>query len=98
VSAPKSPAVRRSRSSLAALERWAREPDPVAATQAARDGRWQRYLDRARELAPAGATDDDIERRAERLRHADLQRMALASAKARTAKAKARKAGDGTAA
>jgi hypothetical protein len=89
VSAPKSAAVRRNRASAAALERWAREPNPVTATQAARDGRWRRYLDRARQLAPPGATDDDIERRADRLRRADLHRMALASAKARRARKKA---------
>jgi hypothetical protein len=88
VSAPKSPAVRRNRASAAALERWAREPDPVAATQAARDGRWQRYLDKARQLALSGASDEDIERRADRLRRADLHRMALASAKARGARAR----------
>jgi hypothetical protein len=71
--------------SVAANERWAAEPDPIAATQAARDGRWRRYLERAAELAPEGASREDIERRAERLRRADMQRMALASAKARRA-------------
>ena len=90
MSVPKSPAVRHNRASMAALERWAREPNPVAATQAARDGRQRRYLERARELAPPGATDEDIARRAERLRIADLRRMALASVKARKARAKAR--------
>lgn len=76
------------RASIASHERWAREPDRYAATQPARDGRWQRYLDRARELAPAGADEAEIARRAEHLRTADMKRMALASARSRAARAR----------
>jgi hypothetical protein len=72
--------------SVAANERWAAEPDRYAATQAARDGRWRRYLERARELAPEGSPPEEIQRRAESLRKADMQRMALASVKARRKK------------
>lgn len=83
------PAVATARASLAAHERWAREPDRVAATAPAREGRWKRYLERAAELHP-GAAPEVIERAAEHLRQADMKRMALASARARSAKAKAR--------
>lgn len=75
------------RAQVAAHESWARTPDRAARTAAARNARWQRYLARAAELAPAGATPEDIEQRAEHLRQADMRRMALASAKARRARA-----------
>lgn len=85
---PLTPEQRNLRARVASYARWAREPDRHQATQAARDGRWQRYLERARELAPDGATDDDIHYRAEVLRKADMTRMALASARARRARGK----------
>jgi hypothetical protein len=80
---PRSAEQNRNIASLAVLESWARTPDRVARTQPARDARWQKYLERARELAPEGADKADIEYRAECLRKADMKRMALASARAR---------------
>lgn len=73
---------------IAAHTRWAKEPDRAAATRAARDGRWQRYLDKARELAPTGSSEEEIVRRAESLRKADMRRMSLAAARAKRSKAK----------
>ena len=46
----------------------------------------QKYLERARELAPEDASAEDIEYRAECLRKADMHRLALASVKARAAR------------
>ena len=73
----------RLRAQVAAHESWAQTPDRAARTAPARDALWQRYLERAAELAPPGATPEDINRRAEHLRQADMKRMALASARAR---------------
>lgn len=77
------PELARLRASTAAHESWARTPDRSARTAKARDARWQNYLEKARGLAPAGADEVDIARRAEHLRQADMQRMALKSAQAR---------------
>ena len=58
----------------AALTRWAFEPDRASATQAARDGRRRRYLDRVdpdRTLPEA-----ERERRADMLIRADMIRLA----------------------
>jgi hypothetical protein len=77
---------------IAVLESWARTPDRAARTAPAREANWQKYLDRARELAPEGASAEDIKYRAECLRKADMHRLALASAKARQA---SKKGGDG---
>lgn len=79
--------VRSNRASVALLESWARTPDRAARTQPARDANWQKYIERARELAPDGASDEDIEYRADCLRKADMKRLALASAKVRARKA-----------
>ena len=84
--APKNPAVRSNRASVAVLTSWANTPDRAARTRSARDARWAKYLERARELAPDGADGADIEYRAECLRKADMHRMALASARARAAR------------
>lgn len=65
---------------IAAHTRWANEPDRNKATQAARDGLLQRFLD--------AAGGDPV--RAENLRKAHYQRLALASARARRAKKAAR--------
>lgn len=73
--------------SIAADESWARTPDRSARTAPAREARWQKYLEKARALAPAGADEVDIARRAEHLRQADMKRMALKSAQARRGKA-----------
>jgi hypothetical protein len=86
---PKNPAIRSNRASVGALTSWASTPDRAARTQPARDAHWQKYLKRARELAPEGADQADIEYRAECLRRADMHRLALASVKARAARKKA---------
>ena len=87
------PAVAKLRASIAGNESWARTPDRAARTAPARQARWQKYLDRAKELAGPAATDQDIEQRAHHLYKADMKRAALASIKARKAKG-----GDGAAA
>jgi hypothetical protein len=94
---PRSPEQNQTITRIAVLESWARTPDRAARTQPARDANWQKYLDRARELAPEGASAEDIEYRAECLRKADMHRLALASVKARRAR-KAGGAGDDRAA
>lgn len=83
------PAVqRRLRAQIAANARWAKEPDRAAATAAARAAQLRQLedeVDPRRELAP-----QERAKRVENAQRARLQRMALASAKARR-----RKAGDG---
>jgi hypothetical protein len=60
---------------------------PQAITQAARDARWKKYLDQV----PEWVTDEaDRIRRAELLRRADMQRLALKATKARKLKAELR--------
>ncbi len=71
----------RLRARVAALERWAQEPDPVAATQAARQaflGRFETEVDPDGTLEPT-----ERERRAHLARRAFFARLALASAQAR---------------
>jgi hypothetical protein len=82
---------------IAVLESWARTPDRAARTAPAREANWQKYVERARELAPDGASDEDIAYRADCLRRADMHRLALASANARRAR-KSGGAGDDRAA
>lgn len=64
---------------IAASTRWAHESDRTAATKPARDARFQRYLDQIDPSLP------EAERvaRAELLRRADMQRLALKSAQVR---------------
>ncbi len=72
---------------IAAHTRWAGEPDRTAATAPARkglDAKWAREVDPDGVLAP-----DELARRVENLRQAHMTRMALASARARRAKAEA---------
>jgi hypothetical protein len=72
---------------IAAHTRWAGEPDRSAATAPARkglDAKWAREVDPDGVLAP-----DELARRVENLRQAHMTRMALASARARRAKAEA---------
>jgi hypothetical protein len=78
-----SPEEAHQRASIAAHESWARTPDRSARTAPARDARWKKYLEKARALAPPGADQTDIARRAEHLRQADLKRMAYLSARSR---------------
>lgn len=71
------PAQRKARAKVAANTRWARTRDRHAATQAMREGRWQRYLDCARELLGPDATDQQVVTSAENLRSADMARLSL---------------------
>lgn len=69
---------------IAANERWAKEPDRSAATQAARDGMARKFedqVDPGRDLAP-----EERARRVDSARRAHYQRLALKSAQARRAK------------
>lgn len=70
---------------VAAHTRWAKERDPSAATAPARKGleaRWAREIDPEGVMAP-----DDLAKRVANLRQAHMQRMALASARARRERA-----------
>jgi hypothetical protein len=72
---------------VAAHTRWAKERDPRAATAPARRGLEEKW---AREVDPDGVMPpDELAKRVEHLRQAHMQRMALASAKARRERAKA---------
>ena len=81
------PEQRRLRASLGAHTSWANTKDRRARTAAAREARWQRYITRAREIQGADASEDVVAAAAEHLRRADLQRMALESARARRKRA-----------
>jgi hypothetical protein len=84
------PAQRSQLASAAALDRWAREPDRTAATQAMRDAQ-QRKLEL--EVDPNHLLDPaDRTQRANRLRRARLQRAAVKSGQARRQRSAARKA------
>lgn len=75
-------ASRRLAARIGAHARWARTLDRTAATAPARaalEAKWERM---AREMHP-DATEDEIKRAAESLRHAHLVRMALRSAEIR---------------
>lgn len=91
--APESPTLtpeqRTLRAQLAAHESWARTTDRAGRTAAARNARWKRYEDKARELHP-GAPPEVVEQAAEHLRIADMKRMALKSAAVRRQKTLAR--------
>lgn len=75
------PAIRSLSCSIAANERWAREPDRSAATAKARaalDAKFEREVDPEGLLKPA-----ERAKRAENARRAYYKRLALLSAKAR---------------
>jgi hypothetical protein len=79
------PEERALRSRIAAHVKWASTPDPTAATERARAAALDRF---EREVDPDGTLDPkERARRAEHLRKAHMARLALASAKARAAKA-----------
>lgn len=81
------PAERSLRARLASHASWAKTPDPSARTAAARS----KFLDRfERQVDPDGDLDPaDRARRAEHARKAYMQSLALKSARARRAKARA---------
>lgn len=76
---------RRQAAKIAANTRWANEPDRSAATQAARDALARKFEDQVdpTRVLPA----EERAQRAQSARKAHYQRLALASAKARRAKA-----------
>jgi len=81
------PEQRRVHGQISANARWAAIPasERPAATQAARDARWRRYLD----AVPERVTDpEERERLAAQARRADMLRMSLAASKARRANAR----------
>jgi hypothetical protein len=80
------PEISRARSSAAGHASWANTRDRAARTAPAREARWAKYLERARELQGPEATPEAVERAAEHLRKADMARMSLAASKARTAR------------
>lgn len=84
----------RLRGAAGAHKSWANTKDRQARTAKAREARWQRYRDRAREIhAGVEVTDEFIDQVAEHLRQADLKAMAFKSARARQRKAAAKQAG-----
>jgi hypothetical protein len=83
------PEQRRLRAQIAAHEMWANCDDPTSQTAPARAAFMERF---DREVDPAGTlTPDERARRAEHARKAYFQRLALASSRARVAKAVARR-------
>jgi hypothetical protein len=85
------PAERTLRARLASQISWANTLDPQSRTAKARAAAAGRFEKQAREMHP-NATDEQITRVADQLRSAHATRMALASAKARRAKAAAQAA------
>ncbi|MFH8792266.1 hypothetical protein [Streptomyces sp. NPDC017941] len=75
------------RARLAAHTSWANTPDPASRTAKARAAAFDRFERRAREMHP-DATEDQIAVAAAHLKKAHYTAMALASARARRAKAK----------
>jgi hypothetical protein len=71
--------------------RWAAEADRAAATAPARAAFNDRFLTEAQERFGADLPDDEIAYRAEHLRRAHFQRLALRSAQARRARAAKRR-------
>lgn len=82
---------RRLRAQIAVNQSWAKTKDRKARTAKGREARDQQFRDQARELLGPDATDEAVERSAEHLRQAHMQRMALLSVRARKAKAEARR-------
>ena len=82
------PEERRRTRRIAALERWAREPNRTAATAPARDGftrKLEHQADPEQVLPP-----HERARRAEQLRQAHMERMAQAASRARRRRARER--------
>lgn len=86
------PEQRTLRAQIAAETSWTNTVDRAARTAPAREARFQLYIERARELHEGhDVSEEFILDVAERLRRIDMQKMALASAKARRQKTLARK-------
>ena len=63
---------------IASKSRWGKEPDRVAATEAMRRGRRAKYAEQVLRECP-GLSGDELERRIDDLRDADMLRMSLRS-------------------
>ncbi len=90
---PLSPSQKRIRASIAGNIGWARTEDRTARTKPGRDAAYKKFedeIDPERKLPP-----EELARRVAHLRRAHFQRLALASSKARQARAAERKAGGG---
>jgi len=87
------PYQRRLRAQIAANTRWSRE-DPSVNAMRGQAGLLAKYEREAREAEP-GLSDAEYARRAEKLRLAHMQRMALASVKSRSRR-RGRTADEGT--
>lgn len=75
--------IRSQAASIAANDRWAREPDRTAATRPAREAFLRRF---EREVDPEGRlTPEERQKRVQNAVKAHFRRMALASAKSRAA-------------
>jgi hypothetical protein len=74
------------RGRIGGLTRAALAPDRKTVTQAARDGRWQRYVDKVRAALPELEDEAEITCRAEALRRADMIRMSARAVQARQIK------------
>ena len=86
------PSQRRVMATIAAHERWAREPDRTAATAPARKAFEDRFIEAARLLHPS-LPEEDLLKRAANLRSAEAARMAYARWHGKTPKAE-KAAGD----
>lgn len=75
------------RGRIGGLRRAALAPTRQAITQAARDSRWQRYVDQVKAALPDLADEAEVMRRAEVLQRADMIRMSARAADARRRKA-----------
>lgn len=82
------PAQRSMRASIAASARWSRE-DPTTAAERGQAGLAAKFEREAREAEP-GLADAEYARRAECARRAHMQRLALASSRARSRQGGAR--------
>src|SRR4051794_21012454 len=80
---PLTPAQRSARARIAAHTRWAKEPDRLAATAPGRNAAFQKLLD---EVDPERALPEDERlKRARNAQKAQLERIRLASSRARVA-------------
>jgi hypothetical protein len=80
------PSQRSQRARIGGWTRAALAPTPQSITAGARSARWERYRDRVRAAIPDLTDEAEIDRRAELLRRADMQRMSMKAAEARSMK------------
>jgi hypothetical protein len=74
------------RARIGGLTRAALAPSRQSITEGARAGRWERYRVKVREAMPELTDETEIDRRAELLRKADMQRMSMKAAASRRAR------------